>query len=224
MNAAVVQPRAGTPTFIHNADPEKATFIPQYVDDRLGAPYILYMDEKEDDDDMHMPAWDDDRNPKYRPTLRDRFSKDNIVNTIGIVFLITGLCTIFIVLPVVSFTGTTLIPYNLDTPLDQMPGHGKPDPWFHVNDNDYRLLTNIRTSLIDPDTPSSAMTRKSINGNDLKLAFSDEFNKKNRTFYEGDDPYWYAPDIWYHATNDLEWYDPDAVNTGKCLGEADKNI
>ena len=224
LNAAVVQPRAGTPTFIHNADPEKATFIPQYVDDRLGAPYILYMDEKEDDDDMHMPAWDDDRNPKYRPTLRDRFSKDNIVNTIGIVFLITGLCTIFIVLPVVSFTGTTLIPYNLDTPLDQMPGHGKPDPWFHVNDNDYPLLANIRTSLIDPDTPSSAMTRKSINGNDLKLVFSDEFNKKNRTFYEGDDPYWYAPDIWYHATNDLEWYDPDAVNTGKCLGELDKNI
>lgn len=215
LNAAVVQPRAATPKFIRNADPEKAAFMPQYIDDRLGAPYILYMDEKEDDDDMHMPAWDDDR--KYRPKFRERFAKENIVNTIGIVFLLIGLCTIFIVLPVISITGTALIPYNNDTPLDQMPGHGKPDPWTHVNDNDYPLLANIRTGLVDPDTPSSAMTRKSIKGDELKLVFSDEFNKRNRTFYEGDDPYWFAPDIWYHATNDLEWYDPDAVNTGEFL-------
>ncbi|USW50189.1 Putative beta-glucan synthesis-associated protein Skn1/Kre6/Sbg1 [Septoria linicola] len=208
--AAVAQ--AELPTFIRNADPEKAAFIPQYVDDRLGAPYILYLDEKEDDDDMHMPAWDDDR--KYKPTIRERFSRENIVNTIGIIFLITGLCTIFVVLPVVSFTGTNLISYVYDTPMDQMPGHTKPEPWAHVNDNLYPLLTNIRTGLIDPDTPEYAMTRESVNGNTLKLVFSDEFNEKNRTFYEGDDPYWYAPDIWYGATKDLEWYDPDAVNTG----------
>lgn len=213
--APVAITRAATPTFIHNADPEKAAFIPHFVDDRLGAPYVLYMDEKEDDDDMHMPAWDDDR--RYKLTLRERFSRENIVNTIGIVFLLTGLCTIFIVLPVVSFLGTNLIPYTYETPLDQMPGHTKPEPWAHVNDEVYPLLKNMRRGLIDPDTPASAMTRQSVNGDTLKLVFSDEFNVKNRTFYEGDDPYWFAPDIWYGATKDLEWYDPDAVNTGEYL-------
>lgn len=50
-------------------------------------------------------------------------------------------------------------------------------------------------------------------GEQLELVFSDEFNDNNRTFYPGDDPYWFAPDIWYGATQDLEWYDPDAVTT-----------
>jgi beta-glucanase (GH16 family) len=58
------------------------------------------------------------------------------------------------------------------------------------------------------------MSRKSIDGESMKLVFSDEFNEKNRTFYPGDDAYWTAPDLWYAGTQDLEWYDPDAVNTG----------
>ncbi|KAK4505227.1 hypothetical protein PRZ48_003190 [Zasmidium cellare] len=214
VGVAAVPVRAGTPAFINNADPEKVPFYP-WVDDRLGAPSIfpLYSDHKEDDDDMHMPQWDDDR--KYKPTLKERFSKDNIVNTIGMIFLLTGLITIFIVLPVVSYTGTSLIPYSYETPLDQMPGYGdKEDPWAHVNDNVYPLLQNIRTGLIDPDTPDSAKTRKSIDGDEMVLVFSDEFNAQNRTFYPGDDAFWFGPDIWYGATQDLEWYDPDAINTG----------
>ena len=71
---------------------------------------------------MHMPQWDDDR--KFRPSFKERFSRDNIVNTIGTIFLLTGLITVFIVLPVVSYTGTSLIPYSYETPLDQMPGYG----------------------------------------------------------------------------------------------------
>lgn len=213
---AVLTTRAGTPAFIHNADPEKAPFFP-YMDDRLGAPMVcsfpLYSDQQEDDDDMHMPHWDDDR--KYKPTVRERFSRENLVNAIGCVFLLIGLLTIFVVLPVVSFTGTSLIRYTYETPLDQMPGHKRPEPWAHVNDRRYPLLQNIRSGLIDPDTPDSVRTRKAINGDPMKLVFSDEFNEQNRTFYEGDDPYWFAPDIWYGATQDLEWYDPDAANTGE---------
>lgn len=76
------------------------------------------------------------------------------------------------------------------------------------------LLKNIRMSLIDPDTPKSAMTKKAPDGSNLKLVFSDEFNTDGRTFYPGDDPYWEAVDIWYGVTQDLEWYDPDAVTTG----------
>jgi hypothetical protein len=206
--------RAGTPAFIRDADPEKAQFF-TYMDDRFGAPceFPLYMDQQEDDDDMHMPQWDDDQ--KYRPKLKDHLSKDIVINTIGVVLLVAGLGTIFIVLPILSFFGTSLIDYMYETPLDQMPGHGtKSQPWAKVNDNLYPLLQNIRTSLIDPDTPTSAMTRQSIDGDTLQLVFSDEFNERNRTFYPGDDTYWTAPDIWYGGTQDLEWYDPDAVNTG----------
>jgi beta-glucanase (GH16 family) len=45
--------------------------------------------------------------------------------------------------------------------------------------------------------------------------FSDEFNEDNRTFYPGDDPFWTGADIWYGATQDMEWYDPDAITTGE---------
>lgn len=43
--------------------------------------------------------------------------------------------------------------------------------------------------------------------------FSDEFNIDGRTFYPGDDPFWEAVDIWYGATEDLEWYDPGQATT-----------
>jgi beta-glucanase (GH16 family) len=66
------------------------------------------------------------------------------------------------------------------------------------------LLANIRHGLIDPDTPLAAMTRTSYTGKKQKLVFSDEFNRDGRTFYDGDDPYFQAVDIWYGATQDLE--------------------
>ena len=75
------------------------------------------------------------------------------------------------------------------------------------------LFKNIRTSLIDPDTPKSAMSKKAPDGSNLNLVFSDEFNTDGRTFYPGDDPYFTAVDLWYGVTQDLEWYDPDAVTT-----------
>lgn len=66
------------------------------------------------------------------------------------------------------------------------------------------LLSNLRIGLIDPDTPESAKTRIGANGQKQKLVFSDEFNTDGRTFYDGDDPYFQAVDIWYGATQDLE--------------------
>ncbi len=75
------------------------------------------------------------------------------------------------------------------------------------------LLKNVRGGLIDPDTPSNVMSRTGANGKIQNLAFSDEFNDPGRTFYDGDDPFWQAMDFWYGATQDLEWYDPDAAVT-----------
>ncbi|OQO07104.1 hypothetical protein B0A48_07672 [Cryoendolithus antarcticus] len=215
--AAILANKPGTPAMISDADPEKTPFFP-FVDDRLGAPeysFPLFTDAKEDDDDLHMPMWDDDI--RLKAGWRDRFARENIVSTIGMIFMVSGLLCIFIVLPVISYTGTNLIPYGSETPLDQMPGAWQPiDPssWAYVNARKYPLIKNMRTGLIDPDTPKDVMTKTDRDGNTLKLVFSDEFNEQNRSFYPGDDPYWYAPDIWYGATRDMEWYDPDAVNTG----------
>lgn len=68
--------------------------------------------------------------------------------------------------------------------------------------------------LIDPATPKSAYTKTSWNGGGTyELVFSDEFNVDGRTFYPGDDPYWEAVDLHYWETNNLEWYNPDAITT-----------
>lgn len=217
---AAMLSKPGTPAFIREADPEKTPFYP-YIDDRLGAPeyaFPLFTDTKEDDDDMHMPQWDDDI--RHKPKFRDHFTRENIVSTFGMAIMLIGLLCIFVVLPVVSYTGTSLIPYSYDTPLDQFPktnGGPNPDSWDYVTNQTFPLMSNVRVGLVDPDTPQSAMTRKDINGNTMNLVFSDEFNAQNRTFYPGDDPYWYGFDGWYGATQDLEWYDPDAINTGEYL-------
>ncbi|KAF9238742.1 glycoside hydrolase family 16 protein [Melanogaster broomeanus] len=69
-------------------------------------------------------------------------------------------------------------------------------------------------SLIDVDTPKDAYTKPSWNGGpNMDLVFSDEFNVPDRTFWPGDDPYWEAANLHYWATNNLEWYYPDAITT-----------
>lgn len=79
--------------------------------------------------------------------------------------------------------------------------------------SDAPLLRNVRSGLIDPGTPHSAKSRRSSHGGSQSLVFSDEFNQAGRTFYDGDDPFWQAVDLWYGATHDIEWYDPDAITT-----------
>lgn len=187
-----------------------------YPDDSIGSfdPYfageqgfIKYADEYEDDDDFHMPAEDDDE--KFKPKLKDYFEPRQIVSTIGATFLILGLCCVFIVIPIVTFGTRLFLPKDNTSHLDR---YGP--AWAHVNNKTYPLMKNARKGLIDPDTPASKRTRKStFDGSTLNLVFSDEFNENDRTFYPGDDPYWTAPDFWYGATQDLEWYDPDAVTT-----------
>jgi beta-glucanase (GH16 family) len=206
-------PNVSTTSLNPSYDVEKHGY---FIDDRLGAQdqpaWPLYTDEKEDDDDMHMPTLDDDL--KYKVHWKERFLKENIASTLGLLFMALGLLFIFVAIPTMSSAG--LLPYNSEysTPLDQIWDYiPKPEPWAIVNDRKYPLLQNVRIGLIDPDTPESAMTMESHNGDEFELVFSDEFNDNNRTFYEGDDPFWYAPDIWYGATQDLEWYDPDAVTT-----------
>lgn len=190
-----------------------------YPDDSIGVldPYlggekgfILYTNEIEPDDELHMPADDDDQ--RYKPHWKEYLGRRSFASAVGGVFLILGLLVLFIVLPVLTFTTNLYLPGG--TLEAEGDGIDTGPAWAHVNNNTYPLLKNVRTSLIDPDTPDSVKTRTStFDGSELELVFSDEFNNPNRTFYPGDDPYWTAPNIWYGSTQDMEWYDPDAVTT-----------
>lgn len=55
-------------------------------------------------------------------------------------------------------------------------------------------------SLIDPQTPTEALTRTGFDGEEYELVFSDEFNVDGRSFYPGDDPFWEAVDLWVSMT------------------------
>ena len=203
-----------------------------FLDDRIGAPstadygykFPMYLDEKEYDDDMHTPFPDDDIRLKAK--FRDYFARGQICTLLGMLCMLLGITLLFIILPILSETGVISISFWPETPLSEMGSSSPVDrhSWAYVNDQKYPLLQNIRTGLIDPSTPQSAMTRTAIDGSELQLVFSDEFNAQNRTFYPGDDPFWTAPDIWYGATLDLEWYDPDAATTfdGTLIFQLDK--
>ncbi|KAN0060009.1 hypothetical protein ACQY0O_007982 [Thecaphora frezii] len=75
-------------------------------------------------------------------------------------------------------------------------------------------IPGMRTGLIDLDTPDDAKTILGLDGETkMQLVFSDEFNTDGRSFYPGDDPFWEALDLHYWATNNYEWYSPEAVTT-----------
>lgn len=162
--------------------------------------FPLHIDEKEPDDYLHNPdpiadaAYDKNRF-LYDLKHMDRRAAWGLV---GFIFLLCATVAIFIVLPVVSFAN--FAPY-------------RPEKYEVLSLYVYPLSSSIRTSLIDPDTPLDEYTRTSRTGETWQLTFSEEFNAEGRTFYDGDDQFFQAVDIHYQATQDLEWYDPDAVTT-----------
>ncbi|EEB07359.2 glucosidase [Schizosaccharomyces japonicus yFS275] len=119
-----------------------------------------------------------------------------------LIFLMLGITLLFIVFPVLTFSGND--PFD---PSNRVT-NSKP-----LTDHLFGNLRYLRTSLIDKDTPVNAYEKIGANGKKYKLVFSDEFNDEGRSFYPGDDQYWEAVNLHYAATNDLEWYDPDAATT-----------
>lgn len=158
---------------------------------------LLYPEDVEKDDWLHNP------DPNDPDKIRcDIWNKRALVNLGGLGFLTIGLLFVFVGYPVLTFVRSSL---GLDGPTCAT------DP--SCLSDSVPLLKNQRVGLIDPDTPDSVKTKTSHDGTKLNLVFSDEFNRDGRTFYDGDDPYFQGVDIWYGATQDLEWYDPDALVT-----------
>lgn len=123
----------------------------------------MYTDEKEMDDDLHMPYPDDD--VRLKPKLREYFARGQLWSLFGLILMLLGLATVFILLPVLSYTGTAIYsyPYHSDR-SGPPPQNSSLDPEFHVNNVKYPLFKNIRHGLIDPTTPASAMTRTTFDG------------------------------------------------------------
>ncbi|KAI4146525.1 MAG: hypothetical protein LQ341_002054 [Variospora aurantia] len=159
---------------------------------------LLFPEDIEKDDWLHNP----DPNEKEKREC-DIFTKRGFVNVGGLALITVGILVLFIGYPILTFV------QNVGPPKDPC----KTNPDCISTGGKVPLLKNIRTNLIDKDTPESAMTKKAPDGKTLQLTFSDEFNSDGRTFYPGDDPYFTAVDLWYGVTQDLEWYDPDAVTT-----------
>lgn len=163
--------------------------------------FPLHIDEKEPDDYLHNPDPVVDAIYEKNRFIHDLKNMDrrSMGGLIGVIGLAIAAIMIFIVLPVLTYSGVT--------------NHYKPESYEVLSKYKYPILLAIRTSLVDPDTPTEFLTKKSRSGDEWKLVFSDEFAAEGRTFYDGDDQFFTAPDIHYDATKDLEWYDPDAVTT-----------
>lgn len=161
--------------------------------------FPLHMDEKEADDYLHNPDPIADAAEDRRCYPLDRRGWLCLLAFIG---LIGGFITVFVVLPVLDFTG----------PSNSVKA---PNDGVQLSPYSYNILSALRNydSLIDDDTPDDAKTHTSVNGDKWELVFSDEFNVEGRTFYSGEDVSWEAADLHYDATTDLEWYSPDSCYT-----------
>ncbi|KAA8908436.1 hypothetical protein TRICI_004774 [Trichomonascus ciferrii] len=159
--------------------------------------FPLHLEEKEADDYLHNPD----------PILDAKFDRRcqgldrrGWAALFGLGCMLIGGILLFIVLPVLTYSGVT----------ERNPITERVE---HLTNYEYGTLSAIRTDLVDPDTPEDAKYHEARDGSKWPLVFSDEFNMEGRTFYDGDDQFWEGPDFHYAATNDLEWYSPDAITT-----------
>ncbi|KAI0825016.1 glycoside hydrolase family 16 protein [Trametes gibbosa] len=165
--------------------------------DAMGSSQLV--DGPEPDDSLHNP---DPRRDFKGDRSGNIFTVRGLLNLGCILVLAVGIVALFAGYPLISFFTrhplSTLGGFNLGgiNGTGQVPA--MPGNW----------------GLIDLETPPEVHTRADyVNGKTWQLVFSDEFNTDGRTFYPGDDPYWEAVDLHYWQTNNLEWYDPEAITT-----------
>ncbi|KAJ7706348.1 beta-glucan synthesis-associated [Mycena rosella] len=154
----------------------------------------------EPDDALHNPDPQRDRKNDTRGNI---FTVRGLTNLGCLLILGLGLITLF--------AGYPLISHFTEQPLSFFGGFNVGG--INATGQVPQMTGNF--GLIDLDTPKDVYTIDSFHapGTELQLVFSDEFETDGRTFYPGDDPFWEGVDLHYWATNNLEWYDPEAVAT-----------
>ncbi|KAI3609878.1 glycoside hydrolase family 16 protein [Moniliophthora roreri] len=159
----------------------------------------LSWNNSEPDDFLHNPDPVRDRKTDQG---RNIFNRRSFANFGCLILLMVGILTLF--------AGYPLITYFTRREQSTRGGFN----FGGVNASGQIPEIPLGFSLIDPDTPVDAYTYAAVHdGRELRLVFSDEFNRDGRTFYPGDDPYWEAVDLHYWGTNNLEWYDPSNLIT-----------
>jgi hypothetical protein len=160
----------------------------------------LSPDFPEPDDYLHNP---DPRRDRKHDTGGHFFTFRGLTNLGCMIVLCVGLLTLF--------AGYPLISHFTAHPLSTLGGFNLGG----INASGQIPSMAGNWGLVDLETPSNLYTIPSYHDptQELQLVFSDEFNTDGRTFYPGDDPYWEAVDLHYWQTNNLEWYDPEAITT-----------
>lgn len=141
------------------------------------------------DDILHDPNASDKKNQRGSLNLR------GFANAFVLTALVFGIVCLFTLYPIITFFRNNGRNLAIDNNV-QVNATGQ-----------VPVFPNLR-SLIDKDTRDEFKTRTGWDGQQYDLVFSDEFNIDGRTFYPGDDAYFEAVDLWYGATEDLEWYSP----------------
>ncbi|RDB14975.1 putative beta-glucan synthesis-associated protein C23H3.11c [Hypsizygus marmoreus] len=155
-------------------------------------PGLDELDPVDEEDMLHDPA--------AKGRRPNQFPWRGIMNVTVLVSLILALLCLFVFYPVLTF-------YRNEAKNSRIDGN------IRINSTGQAPVLFQMPDLIDTETPDSARSRTGYDGFDYELVFSDEFNTAGRSFYPGDDPYWEAVDLWYGATGDLEWYDPQQITT-----------
>ena len=155
--------------------PEKAP-----AGNTLTVPQYLWDKDPDLDDALHNPNM---RDPRGEGSFT-LFSARGWANGLALLLLIVGLITLFIGYPVI---------YHFTHPSPPITGFNLGG----INGSGQIPVLPGLSSLIDPDTPSSALTRTGSDGKKYNLVFSDEFNTDGRSFFPGDDAFWEAVDFHY---------------------------
>ena len=188
-------PSVGT----HSANSADIINQPYYTANTAMESHFLYdTKEAEPDDYMHNPGPHDDIADKRTCTI---LSMRGFLNVLALIVIMLALIGMFGAYPIID-------------QITKLSGnyHGA---WNLGGTNSSGQVPAIPglPSLVDKDSPASAMHRTGFDGKSYNLVFSDEFEEDGRTFWPGDDPYWEAVDLHYWTTGDREYYDPDAVTT-----------
>jgi len=159
----------------------------------------LASQQSEPDDYLHNPDPKRDRKNDAGGSI---FTARGMMNLGCLMILALGILTLFAGYPLISHFTKTKLTTNGGFNIGGVNASG--------------IVPSMGNwAVIDPTTPKEALTKKpyTATGDDWILVFSDEFNVEGRSFYPGDDPYWEAVDLHYWQTNNMEWYDPEAVTT-----------
>ncbi|KAF7352482.1 hypothetical protein MVEN_01213100 [Mycena venus] len=158
------------------------------------------LDPPDEEDYLHDPKGKDGYHAAHKFKYRNSFPWRGVANFGLLILLVLALLALFISYPVVSY-------FQTHSTIDLIGSN------IRVNKTGQVAVLPNTPELVDPATPSGALTRTGFDGQSYSLVFSDEFEEDGRTFYPGDDPYWEAVDLWYGNTADLEWYDPSQIVT-----------